>query len=339
MPGAMDGVYGQGPTFLYHPMDQQGNVPGFAKRADTMMLDSIQPKDVLRGQIWHYKDDAQSLRTSDLRGAAPVYNHKKYHHDGPAFKDHIAGTAAVTHYPEIRRPVDFSLTTVDIDKSWPDVVKFKTPRCVDPLVPEYPLPSVRTRPVTPRRQLIHEGEVRDPLGHTGKCEKPRIPQRNYSRNPNEGRDIEYSQPNFRRTKRPLGASGVRDIMRTDDINGEVNLTMKKKTPRCTNPLNPEYKMDTITHHPMHSSDPHGPYAPKYQGAIDRATPAILSRDNGEPQTSLIKEDIMGATSQRYKGCVPFNIYDPPEVTPHSKFHGCEDIEGAKAGTRKGGPAR
>lgn len=303
-----------------------------------MMLDSIQPKDVLRGQVWHYKDDTQALRTTDIQGAAPMYKHKRLHVEGPAHKQHIDGTAARTHYPEIRRPIDMSLTTVDIDKSWPDVVKFKTPRCVDPMAPNYPLPSASHRPHTPRRQMFHEGKVRDTLDHVGTA-TPRIPIRNQYRDPNEHRDIEFAQPNFRRTARPLGASGIRDVLKTDDINGDVNLTMMKKTPRCTNPLDPEYQMCTKTTHPMHTSEPHGPYAPKLQAGIHGAAPKILTRDNGEPQCSLIKEDIPGAGPQRYKGCVPFNIYDPQEVTPYSQFHGCEDIEGAKAGTRKGGPAR
>jgi len=332
------GFHGQGPSFLYHPIDQQGNVPDFAQRSDTMMLDNVQPKDVPRGQVWHYKGDTQALRTSDIQGAAPIYKHKRFHVDGPAYKDHIAGTAARTHYPEIRRPIDMSLTTVDIDKSWPDVVKFKTPRCVDPMAPNYPLPSATHRPHTPRRQMMHDGQIRDTLEHTGKS-TPRIPQRSFHRDPNEHRDIEYAQPNFRRTARPLGSSGIRDVMKTSDINGEINLTMKKKTPRCSNPLDPEYKISTDTTHPLHTSEPHGHYAPRFQAKIHGASPRPLTWDNGEPQTSLIKEDIPGAAPQRYKGCVPFNIYDPPEVTPHSQFHGCEDIEGARAGTRKGGPAR
>merc|ERR1712078_156456 len=146
--------------------------------------------------------------------------------------------------------------------------------------------------------MIHDGEVRDSLAHVG-TSKPRIPNRSNPRNPNETRDIEYGQPNYRRTARPLGSSGIRDILKTDDINGEVNLTMKKKTPRCTNPLDPEYQMCTATTHPLHTSEPHGPYAPKIQGGIKGAAPKTLTYDNGEPQTSLIKEDIPGAGPQRY----------------------------------------
>lgn len=330
------GHHSQGASFLYHPMNQSGDIPSFAKREDTMFLDAVQPKDVLRGRIKNYKDDAQALRTTDISGTGPTYKHKRFHVDGPAYKDHIPGTASKTHYPEVRRPIDMSLTTVDIDKSWPDVVKFKTPRVVDPLAPNYPLPSASHRPNTPLRQRVHDGEVRDTLAHVGKS-TPRIPLRSHYRDPNEARDIEYAQSNFRRTMRPLGE--VRDIMKTADINGEVNLTMKKKTPRCTNPLDPEYEVDARTTHPLLSSEAHGPYAPKTQGFVHGAAPKPLTWDNGEPQTSLIKEDIAGTAPQRYKGCVPFNIYDPPEVTPYSKFYGCEDIEGARAGTRKGGPAR
>lgn len=330
--------YGQGSTMLYHPIDQQGNVPAFAQRSDCMMLDTVQRKDVPRGQVWHYKDHAQALNTTDLEGAAPTYKYKRFHAECPAEKDHITGTAAKTCYPDIRRPVDLSLSTMDIDKSRPNVQKFVTPRCVDPIAPNYTLPSVSHRPLTPRKQKLHEGQIWDSMEHTDKC-KPLYPQRNQYRNPNEGRDIAYAQPNFRRMARPLGASGIRDIMKTSDILGEKNLTMTKNSGRCSNPLDPEYKMCTKTTHPMITSEPHCPYAPAVQGAVDGASPRVLTRDNGEPQTSLIKEDILGAAPQRYKGCLPFNIYDPPEVTPYSKSHGCQDIEGANPGTRKGGPAR
>lgn len=323
---------------LHHPIDQAGNMPGFAQRSDCMMLDNIRKSDVLRGQVWHFKDDAQALRTTDIQGSAPTYAHKKFHVDGPAYKEHIPGTAAKTHYPELRRPVDLSLTTVDIDKSWPEVVKFKTPRVVDPIAPSYDLPSARHRPHTPLKQRIHEGQVRDSMEHVGTSKK-RIPDRNYSRNPNESRDVPFSQPNFRRSARPLGSTGIRDVMQTDDVTGERNLTMMRKTPRCSNPLDPTYVVSTRTTHPIYQSEAPSAHAPREQGAIHGAAPKALTYDNGEPQTSLLKEDIQGTSSQRYKGCVPFNIYDPPEVTPYSQFHGCEDIEGAKAGTRKGGPAR
>jgi len=72
--------------------------------------------------------------------------------------------------------------------------------------------------------------------------------------------------------------------------------------------------------------------------VEGASPQVLHRSNGEPQASLIRSDIPGAMPQKYKGGIPYNIYDPPEVTPHSRHLGldCSDIEGAQPGTRRRG---
>merc|ERR1712232_598115 len=111
------------------------------------------------------------------------------------------------------------------------------------------------------------------------------------------------------------------------------------TPRGTNPLEPVYKLCTKTTHPLRQGEDGGSALnPRHVGRVDGSTPRVLHRDNGEPQASLIRRDIGGAVPQRYKGVMPFSIYDPPEVTPIAKHLGldCSDIEAAQPGSRTPG---
>merc|ERR1719207_110689 len=72
------------------------------------------------------------------------------------------------------------------------------------------------------------------------------------------------------------------------------------------------------------------------GHVHGSKPRKLNWDNGEPQFSLLKEDIAGTVPQRWAGSVPFNIYDPPEVKQPISFHDPHDIPGAQVGSlRKG----
>jgi len=72
------------------------------------------------------------------------------------------------------------------------------------------------------------------------------------------------------------------------------------------------------------------------GPVAGSKPRKLQWDNGEPQFSLLREDIAGAAPQRWVGAVPFNIYDPPQVKPAISFHDPHDIPGAQVGTLKKG---
>lgn len=298
-----------------------------------MSLDTVRPKDVLVGRIRKTNDyDTQALRTSDIRGSGPTYNYKRWHSQGPPHKEYIPGTTALTHYPERNRPIDMSLTTGDLRDAQPNVVKFKTPRHVNPLTPRYDLASCPLRPPSLPRAMEHEGTLRDTMTFKGHG-TPRILERDYARDPNETRDIEFSQPNLRSR---LKQGSPRQTLRTEDINGERNLTMKKSTTRVTCPLAPRYENPTQTTHPFLKSEGHSEFAPRESGFVKGSTPRTLIWDNGEPQSSLIREDIMGACPQRFKGGLPFNLYDPPEVTPYSRVCDASDIDFAQAGTRKPG---
>lgn len=300
-----------------------------------MFLDTVRPKDVPRGPTRYAKEDSQSLRTHDIPGAIPEYPHRRFHVDGPPEKEHINGTVAKTLYPDLHRPIDLSLTNRDIHKAQPSGEKFKTRRRVDPLTPRYDLPSFQERPVTPPGILIHEGQVRDSMEFKG-THKPRILERNYARNPNDGSDIEGSRTGDRRNR--LGNATPRDMWKTVEKAGERILSSKCHSARSSHPLDPEYDMPSTTTHPFHRTEVESARAPRRAGRVEGATPRQLHRDNGEPQASLIRRDLPGAVPQRFKGTMPFSIYDPPEVTPHARHLGldCSDIEGTQTGTRKAG---
>lgn len=317
-----------------------------------MGLDVVRPKDCPKGRTQYIKDDAQSLRTHDIEGARPSYPGNRFYRDGPAPKARIPGATSRTYYPEVNRQVDLSMTTHDIPDAQPNVVKFKTPRVVNPLAPSYELPSVRRRPVTPPQPAFHDGLPRDTLDHAD-WSKARILERDYARDPNEARDIEHSQPNLRQR---VNRGPPRDVDKTVERSGGRVLSSKCQraadsprgsgvgtprgprapaTPRMTCPLDPSYSVPSRTLHPFRRHDPESALlAPAAAGVVEGSTSRVLHRDNGEPQASLLHRDIPGAVSQRYKGLLPYNIYDPPEVTPFARGLDVSDIEGTAPGTRR-----
>jgi len=302
-------------------------------RSETMYLNTLRPLDVPLGAVRSVKEASLSLRTDDIHGAHPMY--KAYHlfPDGKPEKEEPPGSKPKQFFGEVRRPLDLSLTTCDIEKAQPIAQQFKTSRCVNPLTPRYDLPSFQCRQTTPPKPRIHEGEARDTLKFKGEW-KSQVPERDYVRNPNESRDIEFSQPNLRKR---MNSFPPRESLRTVEQAGQrIISSMYCNTPRETNPIDPTYTMDTRTTHPFRKSEVESHLFPREHGRIPGCTSRQLHRDNGEPQASLIRGDIAGAMSQRYKGGMPFNIYDPPEVTPYSGHMqlDCTDIEGTQTGTRR-----
>jgi len=322
----------QGIAMLHHPADD-GLPISFPSHRDSMSLDSIRPKDVPHGgTVAFTKEDVQALRTHDIQGAAPAFMSRTLFLGGPPVKEPMPWSQAATRYPVVRREVDLSLRTHDIDLAQPRAKHFQSARDVNPLTPRYDLPSFREKPPTPPTARMHEGRVWDSMEFVGK-HTPRILEREYARNPLETRDIEYSQSNFR-TRTTFTP---RDTMRTIERAGERILSTKCHTPRgVVHPLEPVYKVDVKTTHPFRTGEGDTPLAPAQAGRVPGSTSRVLHRDNGEPQTSLIRSDLPGAMPQRYKGAMPYNIYDSPEVTPYAKYTGldCKDIEGTQTGTRK-----
>jgi hypothetical protein len=119
---------------------------------------------------------------------------------------------------------------------------------------------------------------------------------------------------------------------------------KRIRPRDTNPLDPNYRCPTNAVTSLHAkyAEEHNlgttvpPTEPVTHGEIHGSKPRKLQWDNGEPQLSLLREDIAGTVPQRWVGSVPQNIYDPPEVRPMMSFHDPHDIPGAQVGSLKKG---
>jgi len=116
-------------------------------------------------------------------------------------------------------------------------------------------------------------------------------------------------------------------------------------PRCTNPLDPVYKVSTTLTTSLHTkwTEEAGNSGIQLHAADDGihgqvlgSKPRKLQWDNGEPQLSLVREDIAGTVPQRWVGGVPCNIYDPPDVKEVISFHDPHDIPGAQVGSLKKG---
>jgi len=311
-----------------------------------MSLDIIHPKDIPRGKIPFCKDEDRSLKTQDIERAAPHYPHLNYLQKpdycvGSTDPDHFGGRARTYYAPMDRRPRDLSLTTADIEYAQAKASKFKGNRHTDPICPNYELPSTHVRPVTPPRwNGRHTHDITDIEKSNSKV---RIPTRNYVRDPNDASDIEYASANYQERVHRRTRAGKADItMNVKDINQTKPLHY---APRCVNPLEPEYKVSTTATTSLHTKyteelgrkdvELHRTEA-QVHGFVHGSKPRKLQWDNGEPQFSLVREDIAGTVPQRWIGAVPINIYDPHEVKEVISFHDPHDIPGAQVGTLKKG---
>eukprot|EP00929_Paragymnodinium_shiwhaense_P005415 TRINITY_DN10733_c0_g1_i1.p1 TRINITY_DN10733_c0_g1~~TRINITY_DN10733_c0_g1_i1.p1 ORF type:complete len:473 (-),score=46.48 TRINITY_DN10733_c0_g1_i1:439-1857(-) len=315
----------------------------FAQRNATMTLDIVRPHDIPRGVIMYCKDEDRSLKTQDIHTAQPTYNHLKYLSKpdlavGSTDPEHV-GCRARTYYPPMDRRVrDLNLTTADIELAQPRSHKHKGNRHVDPVCPNYQMPSSYQREHTPPRfNGRHTNDVSDiDLA----CPRKLIPDRNYVRDPNDCRDIEFASANYQERLNRRASRGPRQD-RTHDVR-DITGTKRINT-RCTNPLDPEYSVPTHAttslHHIFSEEKATGGEAPREAnkiGTVAGSKPRKLQWDNGEPQFSLLREDMAGTVPQRWVGSVPSNIYDPPEVRPMISFHDPHDIPGAQVGSlRKG----
>jgi len=306
-----------------------------------MSLDIVRPEDVPPGKIMFAKDENRSLMTEDIPTAKPTYHHLKYLNKpdlsvGCNDPEHVGGRARTLYAPMDRRVRDLSLTTADIERAQPRSGK-KTNRHTDPLCPNYELPTCYKRePTLPR------GNGRDTMDVSDiELSKPKkmIPERNYVRDPNEGRDIEFASANYQERMARKASRGPRQDRQHDvqDITGT-----KQVRARCTNPLDPVYKVPTHATTSLHNvyTEEHGvAHAPKEAdeiGEVHGSKPRKLQWDNGEPHFSLLREDIPGTIPQRWVGSVPANIYDHPEARPMISFHDPHDIPGAQVGSLKKG---
>lgn len=309
-----------------------------------MSLDIVRPADIPLGKVMYVKDYDRSLITEDVARAQPTYDHLRYLNKpdfsvGCTEPTHV-GARARTYYPPMDRKVrDLSLTTADIELAQPRAHRQRGNRHTDPVCPNYTLPSCYVRESTPPR---HNGRITNDISDI-EMTRPKkvIPDRNYVRDPNDCSDIEYASVNYAgRTKRE--APGY---VRQDRQHDVTDITGLKNVPlRETNPLDPVNRVPTHASTSLHTLFAeevgqgmcHAQRDAERVGPILGSKPRKLQWDNGEPQFSLLREDIPGAMPQRWVGCVPANIYDAPEVRPPISFHDPHDIPGAQVGSLKKG---
>lgn len=314
----------------------------FPQRSELMSLDIVRAKDIPAPKVIYPKPEDMSLKTNDIHAAQPVYPHLNYLNKadlsvGCTDPEHHGGRARSYYHPMDRRPRDLSLTTADIEYAQPKKKTQKGNRHTDPVCPQYELPTCHSQePPPPRFNGIHCHDISDIEKSSSKTLHP---TRSYVKDPNDTRDIEYSTVNYK--ERVLGRVSATHERHLDprDISES-----KRIRPRCTNPLEPVYKVPTAPHTSVHARFSEeqvqgvqvSPALSGEVGYVHGSKPRQLHRDNGEPQLSLATADVLGAGSQRYIGSVPANIYDHPSVRPAISFHDPSDIPGTQASSlRKG----
>lgn len=291
------------------------------------------------------KDEDRSLLTKDIALAQPHYRHLNYLEKpdlsvGCTEPEHAGGRARSYYAPMDRRPRDLSLTTADIEYAQPKKVRSKGARHTDPVCPNYELPSYfKPADDPPRWNGRHTNDISD-IEKSG----PKVlhPERNYVRDPNDARDIEYAQPCYEERLQLRQSSSQPRLDRSLNVTDITGIRQIRS--RCTNPLDPVYKVTTAGTTSLFAkySEERGmqvkqsPVQVSEIGEVPGSKPRKLQWDNGEPQLSLLREDIAGTLPQRWVGAVPHNIYDPPEIRPMISFHDPNDIAGAQVGTLKKG---
>lgn len=322
----------------------------FSQRSDTMLLDVVRPGDTLRGCPKNYKDYDPSLTTSDIHRAQPEIAHPTYngHHTMP-FKHmqkppmpEIYGNRAMTHYPRLHseRPCDLSLTTWDVDGCRPDTKGLKTGRVTNPCNPQYTLMSNEAKPSTPPRHSGRDQIAVDDI--RGTSPQKIFPSRN------EYRDTMKVEDEFKVQKKK--GHELTMSLKAHDIIGHVppRGSGPQRSFRNSDPLNPTYEVPltrgppgTSLHVTWDEEKKANKGAPPSMtgtiGEIEGSKPRTLMRDNGEPQLSLLREDLPTAAPMRRIGALPYSMYGPPGNRRFSASLDTHDIFGAQADTLPRGP--
>eukprot|EP00753_Platysulcus_tardus_P016470 PLAT5745.1.p1 GENE.PLAT5745.1~~PLAT5745.1.p1 ORF type:complete len:593 (-),score=191.24 PLAT5745.1:123-1874(-) len=243
----------------------------------------------------------ETNRTDDIPGAAP----KRL----PAYrKPDLHGTADIVGAaPRRGRVVDpgtepASLRVTDIPGARPKPHTFRTARVVDPMNPEYKLPSVEVRPATPPRF------VRDAM---------------------RADDIPGTKPN------PMHRFRVRDTIAVDDIDG-ARAGWKPFHKRREGPRHDPMDVRDITGVGFKSKrvvDPLAPVHKIYGMEVKddaKSHPRPLPKARKEPQFSLLTDDIEGSRPDP----MPAHLRAVGARRHYRNTNCTTDIPGAAPDTRK-----
>eukprot|EP00357_Protocruzia_adherens_P027080 CAMPEP_0114998538 /NCGR_PEP_ID=MMETSP0216-20121206/15566_1 /TAXON_ID=223996 /ORGANISM="Protocruzia adherens, Strain Boccale" /LENGTH=672 /DNA_ID=CAMNT_0002363153 /DNA_START=143 /DNA_END=2162 /DNA_ORIENTATION=+ len=253
-------------------------------------------------------DFSDNLRTNDIDGAKPrLQGYRFSQKESYANRsDDIEGSKPKTFY----KPVNYGerlLATNDIEGSKPIPKNhFKTTRSPgNPLDPQYKLPTVEQRAVTPPKFIRNNMAVDD----IDKAQPNRY-HRFLGRKTNDISDIDGASPKssqHRTSDRP-------NLMDVKDINYDQR---SPSAGRGYNPLDPVYE----------TTDEYGRKIKI--GAIDGSKPKALPKKRQNPSSSLNTNDIAGATSGT-KGVGPAG----KNRRDYRKTNDISDLAGASAGSLK-----
>ncbi len=182
------------------------------------------------------------LHTIDIHGAQPHSFSKDTERCKPNFITSnldIEGSQPRRLIPTfVNKPNDRHLRNDDIEDSKPYQNRMKTSRSVNPLNPDYALPSTVIRPITPPKQLRETNQVKD-ITHD-----PDYPTVKRASDFATRDHMDYSDTRdgglTLRNPRPLGA--YRSQLDVEDINNDRIF----RTKRTVDPLSPRYVYDIVS---------------------------------------------------------------------------------------------
>lgn len=245
-------------------------------------------------------------RTNDIEGAQPELRHLRYCNQRPnLYHTGDIGKAQPSTLHRDTNSQDYTLHLDDIEGAHPKPYTFKTQRLVDPMNPEYKLPTTQLA-AHPQPKFVRDaysiGDIE------GTAPRPRF--RFAERENHEVHDIEGAQSGWRpRHERVRREGDPRDGLDVRDIN-DVGF----KTQRVSDPLRPQHFVNGMA----------------IADDMVATMPKSLPKKKDGPTYSLTTQDIEGAQC----GWKPPHEMQPPiEMRRHfrnTNFVG--DIAGAQPDT-------
>ena len=223
-----------------------------------------------RGGSIHKEHERFQNRTNDIDGAQPELRHLRFCNVRPDLysADDIHGARPGRLHRETNS-TDYTLLLDDIEGSKPKPYTFKTQRRVDPLNPEYPLPSVNAAAVL-EPKFVRDGYTIGDI--EGTAPRPRF--RFAQRENHAVEDIEGAQAGWRpRHERVRREGAPRDGLDVRDIN-DVGF----KTRRVSDPQRPVHYINGM----------------EVGDDLAKTMPKALPAPRDAPTFSLTTHDIEGA---------------------------------------------
>lgn len=263
-------------------------------RKDLMSLDTINSNDA---KIHPFKkmdtqrDWSANLYNLDINSKKNVYTNKV---DFINKVDDIERTNPKMLHYGLDKP-EYNLSNKDIEKSKPDMAKFHTTRCTNPLEPKYSLPKTQPFPVEIPKFLRDQINISDIKGA-----KPRPYFKFQTREtfPLDNHGIDGSKP-----KKSYVRSTPYNYIDYSDLTKDIF-----KTKRHTNPLDPVYEFkkpngECIVHGMIEKSKPQTSYPYNYPDPfILRVNDIIGAQTGTKNKINKFNGNNFEMTTNDIKGC-------------------------------------